>query len=751
MIVTKSWLSEWIDIKYVSTDELTTTLNRIGLEVDRVEEFLPPKGIVVGKVLSNEPHPDAERLQICQVDIGSETVQIVTNDKKVGADMYVPVATVGTELKDFKIKKSKLRGVESLGMFCSTEEFGMPRVGEGVVILDNSIGELKLGKELSEFPLFSDTLIEIELTANRGDCLSIYGVARELSTALNTPLHKFEVEPTISPEEVDGDYPDFSISYSKIELTNDKELPLKVATRTALLEKSLKGNLDNILLYSTHSTGVLHKEITTTINNPILKVDNGFLKLFSNDTEISNIGVNKFSRSYGESYIESSYIDPETVSRAVASSKTDTDALYYNSSRGSEPDIALGKEFLKRTLQDSGLLKSCDDALSLHRVSENRTVEIDFQAINSFIGMEIEGSKVIRILEHLDFKVENGEKLLVEIPRFRHDIYNQQDIIEEILRIIGIDNIPAKPLSFGEENRRNSTSDQFDMINSIREKSVANGFFESVHYIFNDSKTVEKYGFKTFGGDKALLNPIVETMDILRPTLMFGLLEAVGRNRRNGREKIDLFEIGSIFSSEREESREIAFVSSGVSEEESINNGGKGQQLNFVDFAQKVINSIGGGEIIESTPETSLQHPYQIADIVVRGEKIGKIYKLHLKVQNEMDLGDTLCAEISVDKLSNPLKTASDYSKYQASTRDLSVVVGKEQSYRPIKKAISELKNPLIVDFYPLDIYNLEDGNSLTLRFKLQSMEDTLQEADITAVTDEVLQLLKDEFKAELR
>ena len=193
MLVTKNWLQEWIDLSDISVDEICKTLNSSGLEVDSVEKIEIPKGVVVGKVTECVKHPEADKLSICQVDIGSKSVQIVCGAKNVGPGQFVPVATIGTKLgKGFEIKEAKLRGVESNGMICSSSEIGLPNTNDGILVLDSSIGELVIGKELSEYEFFNDTIIEIELTANRGDCLSIRGVARDLSASLKRKLKEFE-------------------------------------------------------------------------------------------------------------------------------------------------------------------------------------------------------------------------------------------------------------------------------------------------------------------------------------------------------------------------------------------------------------------------------------------------------------------------------------------------------------------------------------------------------------------------------
>jgi phenylalanyl-tRNA synthetase beta chain len=191
MIITKSWLNEFVDIKDKSAQDLAKTLNSIGLEVDRVVEYKVPEKIVFGRVLECEKHPDADKLNVCKVDIGNVVHQIVCGAANVRKGLHVAVATLGAVMPNgLVIKPVQLRGVDSEGMICSASELGLADIGSGIIEFDNSIGKFELGQELRENRFLQDVLIEIELTANRGDCLSIYGVARDLCAAYSRPLVK---------------------------------------------------------------------------------------------------------------------------------------------------------------------------------------------------------------------------------------------------------------------------------------------------------------------------------------------------------------------------------------------------------------------------------------------------------------------------------------------------------------------------------------------------------------------------------
>lgn len=739
MIVTKNWLNEWINIENISLDEIAKTFNRIGLEVDRAFEFKAPDGVVVGKIKSVEKHPDADKLKVCQIDIGKEELlQIVTNDGKVTDGDFVPVATVGTQLPTFKIKKGKLRGIMSFGMLCSTEEFGIPRVDDGVVILDNSIGDLIVGKALSKFNIFNDALIELELTANRGDCLSVYGVARDLASALNIEFRKSI--PTLS--ETKGEISDFDYSLEYLNFDEIKNTPLNIRTRLAIIEKLNSCSLKNTIKYATHSTGIIFKLVNNSTGAK-LELSDEVLK--SGDSQIG-INVNLDGKT---NLIEASYIDPDFISKTVYKNKLKTDDLYYNSSRGSESNLELGISFLK----DLNLLENISTKVEYKNIAEKRVVNTSFSTINNFIGANIENKRVIDILEKLGFELAISEDLLsIKVPKYRHDILNGQDITEEILRMVGIDNIPSKPLIFAEKSKDNSVTDKIRLKSQIRGKAISLGFFESVLYLFGEEKKFAKYGFKTTSEEKKLLNPIVDTMDTLRPTMTIGLLEAVERNINFGKTKIPLFEIGRIFDENRNEREIITFIFSGKVEADSVKNSGKPQDIDFAKFSEMVLSSIGGGELKQIETSEILEHPYQTASILKFGKNIGKIYKLRLDIQADFNIPTTYIAEIEFDKLYSKLNKATPFSKYQTSSRDLSIVISNDLEYSKIENEIISLKNELVQDFYPVDIFQLEDGNkSLTIRFSLQSMEKTLEDSDINLFIDSVLNNLKDNLGIELR
>ena len=772
MIVTRSWLEEFINISNISTDNICKTLNSIGLEVDSVEKIKIPEGVVVGFVKKCEKHPDADKLSVCQVDIGKEIVQIVCGAKNVAKGQYVPVATVGCVLgSDFKIKKAKLRGVESSGMICSSTEIGLAKLNDGILELDNSIGELKVGRELNEYKLLNDDIIEIELTANRGDCLSINGIARELSTYYNIPLNEFDANINYNEKGI-GQILDIKCDSSiesdlvyEAAAIESLELPLLINLRAAITDNYKQKPIETAIKYATHSTGVLLNVYTKAIakadkNKVILEVNkdkNGF-DCVCGEIPLSLIGIEAglIEKDDSEVILEASYINPEILAQKVFEQGQKTGEVYYRSSRGSEPNLKYGIDYLTTLLSQYGatIYNGSEDLV----IERNRhQLNININKVNSIIGQNIEKSKIVAILQSLGFDVKDGDRdnLSVKIPLFRHDIKNIADVTEEIVRIIGIDNIKAKPLAIDEVNRVNKTT--YDLIkkNRLRSNAISNGFYETLTYVFTSKEGLEKYGFETVNEKKDILNPISNELNTFRTTMLLNLIEATSNNFKTGIKGMGLFEIGTVFTSSRKELKKVAFTFSGEKENPAVENSGKPKNLDFFGFSRLVSNVIGSFELEPMKKITNdFIHPYQNADILASGKVIGFISKLHPTAANEFDLPDTYIAEIDFDAVKNDLVKVEQYSKFQSSKRDLSIIAPKSMQYLDIKKAINSLKIKEIKQFNLVDVYSdekLGNNESLTIKFVLQSDNKTLEEEDITTIMDKILKKLDEKLGIGIR
>jgi len=777
MIVTRSWLNEFIDLSNVTNEKLYETFNSIGLEVDSINKIDIPAKVVVGKILSCEKHPDADKLNVCQIDVGSSTVQIVCGAANVVDAEYVAVATVGSVLPgDFKIKDAKLRGVDSAGMVCSSTELGLPEINNGIMILDDSIGELIPGNELNTYDKVADTIIELELTANRGDCLSVYGVARDLSSALDLKLKVFDYkqeermklgiarEAEICYEgEMDADL------YYKLASLDNIRSNFLVQLRLAIINVSLTCKLEKILAYTTHTTGVILRaydsryfsDDNSRISVQVKAKEKGIMEIRGNGDVVSVVGVYQTEDTLISEYpvkmiIEASYINPDTLVEAVFQNKLKTDDLYYKTSRGSNPDLKFGLRYLAYMLERDTELNCYEGTLSIEVARNNEKIFVDHKEMSAIIGMPIDTNKIITILQKLGFDIvpTGNNTIAVTVPLFRHDIKNIQDISEEIVRIIGINNIEAKALLFSEKLRLNSTTDRYKAKKALKHQAVGVGFYENVSYTFSDRVLLEKYDFPTVNESLDLANPIAEELNTLRSTILVNLLLAAKRNVSYSKKSIPLFEIGEVFGSKREQSTVMSFVFSGYIDVESVVNAGKPALIDFATFTQKLSAIIGSFELLPCTYENGLIHPYQSADVMIDGKKSGFISKLHPVVAESFGLSETFIAEIDFEALMPKHINAKPISKFQGVYKDLSVVIDKSLSYYSVATVLNSLNLPMLKDIYPVDIYvdeKLGDKKSLTIRFFIQSMERTLEDGDIESVMSKVMNALETECEAELR
>ncbi len=774
MIVTRNWLQEFIDISKISTKDICVALNSIGLEVDSSTKVFIPNGVVVGKVLEKEKHPDADKLNVCQVDIGKKTVQIVCGAKNVQAGQFVPVAVVGTNLGNgFIIKEAVLRGVDSHGMICSSTEIGLASLNDGILELDDSIGKLVLGKELNEYAALDFEIIEIELTANRGDCLSINGVARELSTYFNLKFYKRESKANSNGIGIGrvldiecANNIEANLLFKAVEIENFK-LPLLQQLRAGIVGVYKNTEIETAIAYATHATGVLlnvyTKAIATSnkknlISLHIQKDENGF-DIVVGEVILSTIGIEAghIAKEDEKVILEASYLAPESLAQKVFDTKQKTGDVYYKASRGSEPNLNIGIEYLTHLLSDFGAAIYNGNEQFIDDIKEDK-LTVRISKMNSIIGQDIPKEKVVTILTSLGFKIRNsGEDTLnITIPCFRHDIKNIADITEEIVRMVGIDNIKAKPLAIDEVNRINKTSQKLVLNNQIRAKAISNKFYETITYVFAQRQALEKYGFETVEEKLDILNPITNELNTFRTTLALNLVNAVSLNVKQGFKSIAFFENGVIFNEKREESKSLGFIFSGEKEIELVSNNGKPQNIDFFEFSQKVSNCIGEFDLEPMSEITNdFIHPYQNANIIIDGEVIGAIYKLHPSVAGDFDISnDTFIAQIDFDKLNNELIQAINISKFQSSKRDLSIIAPKQMEYKDIKNTINSLNIQEIKQFNLVDIYSdekLADDESLTIKFVLQSEDKTLEEDDIVKIMDKILEELKTKLNVGIR
>ncbi|MFP6145117.1 phenylalanine--tRNA ligase subunit beta [Helicobacter pylori] len=744
--------------------KLCEDLSRLGLEVESCIPCIAPKNVVVGKVLEKAPHKNAEKLSVCQVDVGKEVLPIVCGAKNVAPNQFVPVASNGALIGSTTIAKTELRGVESCGMICSSIELGFPKINDGILELDESVGELVLGKELNEYAPFNTHVLEISLTPNRGDCLSVLGVAREISAFYHTPLKPIKALNFTPKSDLitlsAGENIESHLAYYLIcnhSLKTPLNIKLSLAHNNALSENDLK----NFLEFSAHFSGVIMNAYSlnkTPMDLSVKNDENNLESVYINHQKRSTIAIkHQDQKDLSECLLlEASYIDPISLSLKLHALKDKTlqkdNALIYRSARGSNPNLSDGLNFLSAHLKAT-ILESKQTQHSL----KDRTLKFQLEDITEILGLAVEKEKIQSILKNLGFKVSakepnsNPQILEVVAPNFRHDIKTIQDIAEEILRFVGIDNLASKPLHCVSSKNSNPHYDTHRFFENLKHKALACGFKEVIHYVFYSKEKQQKLGFEVLEDPLELQNSITTELNTLRTSLVCGLLDASLRNKNLGFKSIALYEKGSVYNSKREEIQKLGFLASGLQKKESYPDA-KGKAWDFYSFAECVSKVIGDFSLEKLTTQTPINHPYQSAKIIQNHEIIGVIAKIHPKVIQELDLFESYYAEIDAFKLKRPIMLLKPFSIYPSSVRDLTLIIDENTAFSRIKKALKDAQIPNLSEILPLDIFK-ESNNSiaLSLRCVIYSLEKTLNDEEVNSAVQKALEILEKEFNARLK
>ena len=643
--------------------------------------------------------------------------------------------------------------------------------------LDESIGKLKLGTSLGEFEAFKDVIIEVDVTANRGDCQNLHGIAREICTALDLNMkdsHENEDSENLlgigriasvrTEDKVNG-----SFLYKAFELKNALSENLLTRLRLALIDCQKTNLVERLLEYATFCTGVLfraydHAKLVGEGEKAVFDIkngENGECVVFCEDKNLGVAGIYQSDEARVDEgskviLVEASYVKPDVVSKAIFENKNlPKGDQVYRSSRGSEPNLAYGADYLFKRLA------GFKDSLSLFAGSQQSllntepiTLSISLGELKNMIGQEVARNDVVKILKKLGFEIAvnvEQESFNVKVPLFRHDIVNSHDICEEIVRIIGIDNIASTPLNFSEKNRLNKTYFDYKNALNLRRRAADNGFFESVHYVFDSLDELSELNFKPC--KIKILNPINNELNTLRPALVNHLLSSSEKNIKNSKRSVRLFELGEVFDENANQGLNLGFVVTGLLKEPTLINGAKGEEANFYAFAAMVQNVIGKFEL-KPCREISYLSPYEQARIYQNGEKIGYIGRVDARVEAKRDLPKTYVCEIDFAKLKFEPVLAVPYSKFQSTTRDLSLIVPENFEAGRIYECIRGLNLKELKEFLPVDIYKdakLNGAISLSLKFTFQDMEKTLEDDDINALMDKILSELKEKLNIGIR
>ncbi|GAA9706943.1 phenylalanine--tRNA ligase subunit beta [Helicobacter pylori] len=756
-------LSVFVDVPK-DIAKLCEDLSCLGLEVESCIPCVAPKNVVVGKILEKAPHKNAEKLSVCQVGVGKEVLQIVCGAKNVAPNQFVPVALNGALIGSTTIAKTELRGVESCGMICSSAELGFPKINDGILELDESVGELVLGKELNEYAPFNTHVLEISLTPNRGDCLSVLGVAREVSAFYHTPLKpikalNFTPKSDLITLSADKNIESHLAYY--LVCNHSLKTPLKVKLSLAHNNALSENDLNNFIEFSTHFSGVIMNAYSLNITPIDLSVkndENNLESVYINHQKRSTIAIkHQDQKDLSEHLLlEASYIDPISLSLKLHALKDKTlqkdNALIYRSARGSNPNLLDGLNFLSAHLK-AAILESKQTQHSL----KDRSIKFKLEDITEILGLAVEEEKIQGILKSLGFKVSvkesNSKPQILEVvaPNFRHDIKTIQDIAEEILRFVGIDHLISKPLHCVSSKNSNPHYDTHRFFENLKHKALACGFKEVIHYVFYSKEKQQKLGFEVLEDSLELQNPITTDLNTLRTSLVCGLLDASLRNKNLGFKSIALYEKGSVYNSKREEIQKLGFLASGLQKKESYPDA-KGKAWDFYSFAEYVSKVIGDFSLEKLTTQTPINHPYQSAKIIQNHEIIGVIAKIHPKVIQELDLFESYYAEIDASKLKRPAMLLKPFSIYPSSVRDLTLIIDENTAFSKIKKALKDAKIPNLSEILPLDIFKESDNTiALSVRCVIHSLEKTLNDEEVNSAVQKVLEILEKEFNTRLK
>ncbi|WRG00841.1 phenylalanine--tRNA ligase subunit beta [Helicobacter pylori] len=744
--------------------KLCEDLSRLGLEVESCIPCIAPKNVVVGKVLEKAPHKNAEKLSVCQVDVGKEVLQIVCGAKNVAPNQFVPVALNGALIGSTTIAKTDLRGVESCGMICSSSELGFPKINDGILELDESVGELVLGKELNEYAPFNTHVLEISLTPNRGDCLSVLGIAREISAFYHTPLKPIKALNFTPKSDLitlsAGENIESHLAYYLI-YNHSLKTPLNVKLSLAHNNALSENDLNNFIEFSAHFSGVIMNAYSlnaTPMDLSVKNDENNLESVYINHQKRSTIAIkHQDQKDLSECLLlEASYTDPISLSLKLHALKDKTlqkdNALIYRSARGSNPNLSDGLNFLSAHLKAT-ILESKQTKHSL----KDRTLTFQLEDITEILGLAVEKEKIQSILKNLGFKVSakepNSKPQILEIvaPNFRHDIKTIQDIAEEILRFVGIDNLISKPLNCISNKNSNPHYDTHRFFENLKHKALACGFKEVIHYVFYSKEKQQKLGFEVLEDSLELQNPITTELNTLRTSLVCGLLDASLRNKNLGFKSIALYEKGSVYNAKREEIQKLGFLASGLQKKESYPDA-KGKAWDFYSFAECVSRIIGDFSLEKLTTQTPINHPYQSAKIIQNHEIIGVIAKIHPKVIQELDLFESYYAEIDASKLKCPAMLLKPFSIYPSSVRDLTLIIDENTAFSRIKKALKDAQIPNLSEILPLDIFKESDNTiALSVRCVIHSLEKTLNDEEVNSAVQKALEILEKEFNARLK
>ena len=795
MKISINWLKDYVETNS-QPEEISEILTNLGLEVEKLSLFESVKGglngVVAGKVLQCEKHPDADRLKVTSIDLGdNEISEIVCGAPNIEKGQIVPVAKVGskiytTEGTEIKIKKSKIRGIVSNGMVCAEDEIGLGQSHDGIMILDNDI---KPGTPISEvFNLENDNILEIGLTPNRSDAMSHYGVARDLKAFYDFKSIKSKIVlPSVNSFESVKLDENFKINiedtvkcpfYSGLIIKN-----IKVGHSSKELQNKLKSiglkpinNVVDITNFVMHEIGQpLHafdldkienisvKSLKSgtkfkTLDENIIELDKEDLMICSSNKPLCLGGVyggyeSGVSDSTTNLFLESAIFDPVTIRKSSKRHQLFTDAS-YRYERGVDPEKVLYA--LKRAailIKENNPKSSSSDIIVEDNLKlETKDIYLRYNKIDSVTGQKIDKDVITQILSSLDFEIKNHteEGLNIVAPNYRCDVYREIDVIEEILRVYGFNNIPVNSkisMSMPEIGKNKINKIESIISNNL----IGIGFNEIINNSICSPGTNEKFKKEPV----KLINPQGIELSNLRNSLIPNALESIKHNYNRQNRSLKLFEIGNIYFLEDEnyiENKRLNIAVTGeIFKENWISKYSKNNFYYLKGVAENLLRQLNISNIRYEINNDDL-FEYRL-NIYSNKKIIGFLGELNSDYTQEFSLEQKIhMLNIDLDniKMRSLNVKYQELSKFPSSRRDLSMLLNDEISFDAIKELAFKLENKILIDVNLFDEYkgkNIEDKKkSFAVSFTFNDSKKTLTDK----VIDKIMVNLTDKFKTEL-
>ncbi len=820
MNISYNWLKEYVDFD-LTPEEVSAALTSIGLETDGVEEVQSIKGglegLVVGEVLTCEPHPNSDHMHITTVDLGEgEPVQIVCGAANVAAGQKVIVATLGTKLYDgdqsFTIKKSKLRGVESNGMICAEDEIGVGTSHDGIIVLPQDVVPGTLAKDY--YNIKSDYVFEVDITPNRADACSHYGVARDLYAWLvqngyQTSLHR----PETSEFKVDNHDMDIDVvventeacpRYAGVAIKNVtvKESPEWLQNKLRLIGVRPVNNIVDITNYILHAYGQpMHcfdadkikggKIVVKTCQEgtKFVTLDEVERKLSERDLMICNAeepmciaGVfggldSGTTETTKDVFLESAYFHPTWVRKTARRHGLSTDSS-FRFERGIDPNgtIYALKEAAILVKELAGGEIASDIKDNYPAPVADFAVELSYEYVNSLVGKVIPAETIKSIVTSLEMKIvaETAEGLSLSVPAYRVDVQRPCDVVEDILRIYGYNNVEIPTSLKSSLNVEGEVDKSVKLQNLVSEQLVGCGFNE----ILNNSLTAASYydGLETYKPENLVrvMNPLSNDLNVMRASLLFGGLECIQHNANRKNADLRFFEFGNCyhFNAEKKNPEKVLAA---YSEElhlglwltgKYISNSWAHPDMNSSVYELKayVLNifsrlGVNLGAMVFGNLSDDI---YSVAiSIHTRGGKLVATFGvLGKKLQKAFDIdNEVYYADINWKELMKAIKgkkvTYTEISKFPAVKRDLALLIDKKVQFAEIEKIAYETDKKLLKSVELFDVYegkNLEAGKkSYAVSFVLQDENATLNDKQIDKLMQKLITNLQNKLDAKLR